>query len=476
MSETESAASRHPDGLAVRAVAIAAVVLIGMQVLAQGYLPVDDALRHAAKAVSGKPWSEILVARPGLIDFSPGWHAFLRGVHRVFGANAHTLVWVEILVGFVGISLAPLLLMRRPEAWLAAMSVGALLEPQLVTRWFIGRPLIVSIAILVFMCLTWRRLDGERASRPALIVAAGLVTAATWIHGSWYLWALPIVACVVAGHRRVALRLAWATGAGVVLGALLSGHPVTFLSQNMALALNLGGGAVSAWVYEMQAYPFVPLLMLGAAAVVIVRKVWLSVPARALANDPVFMLAVIGCLLGMRSARFWMDWGMPAAVVFLALELEQLWTAFAPGRRLLAAAAAAVSCFVIWTANVNQRWMPRHEKAFQEIVTTRRAALPDSGGIIYSDDRRIFYEMFYLNPTAPWRYTLGFAPEVMPEEDYAVYVNRHTTGTIESLEPWARKMKPADRMLIRDPRGIQLWNWLEWQQIEGGFFSGRLKR
>jgi hypothetical protein len=478
MSEHPSAVSqRDPDLLAVRLLALAAVLLVVVQILAQGYLPVDDALRHAAKAVSGKPWSEILVARPGLIDFSPGWHAFLHAVHLIFDANAHTLVWVGILVSFACVSLPALLLMARPEAWLAAMTIGALFEPQLATRWVIGRPLVISMAILVYMCLTWRRLDAERLPRRALVVAGLLVAAATWIHGSWYLWALPILACLLAGQRRVAARLAIATAIGVMAGALLTGRSIDFLTQNLALALNLGGGAVSAWVYEMQAYPFVPLLMLVLAVLVIVRKVWLDVPAKSVMSDPVFMLAALGCLLGVRSARFWMDWGMPAAVVFIALELERLWIAFAPwGRRLLMAGAVAGVAFVVWTANVNQRWMPRLDRAIATIVTTRPAALPDSGGILYTDDRRVFYEMFYLDPKAPWRHTLGFSPELMPREDYAVYVNRHTTGTIEALEPWARKMKPADRLLIRDPRGIQLWNWLEWQALEGGFFSGRVKR
>jgi hypothetical protein len=476
MSEADSTTTNR-DQLGVRLVGIATILLIAVQILAQGYLPVDDALRHAAKAVSGRPWSEIVVVRSGVIDFSPGWHAFLRGVHLMFGANAHTLVWVEILVSFTCISLAPMLLMRRPEAWLAAMSIGALLEPQLVVRWVIGRPLVISIAILVFMCLTWRRLDDDRLPRRAMLVATALATAATWIHGSWYLWALPILACILAGQRRVALRMTLASGTGFVLGAFLSGNPIAFLTRNLALALDLGGGAMSAWVYEMQAYPFVPLLLLGVVAVVVVRKVWLDVPARSLVSDPVFMLAALGCVLGIRSARFWMDWGMPAAVVFIAREIELLWLANAPTqRRLLTVGAAAVATFVIWTANVNQRWMARHEKAFQTFVLTRPAALPDSGGILYTDDRRVFYEMFYLTPTAPWRYVLGFAPELMTAEDYAVYVNRQTNGTIEALDPWADKMKREDRLLIRDPRGIQRWGRLEWQALESGFFSGRLKR
>lgn len=476
MNEADSASANREQG-AVRLMGVAVIALIGVQILAQGYLPVDDALRHAAKAVAGKPWDAIIVARPGVIDFSPGWHAFLRAVHLTTGANAHTLVWVGILASFFLVSLGPLLLMRRPEAWLAAMSLGALLEPQLVVRWVIGRPLVISTAILVLMCLTWRRLDEERLPRFTMVAASALVAAATWIHGSWYLWALPVLACVLAGQRRVATRLTVAAAVGFLVGALLSGHPVAFLTRNLVLALDLGGGAMSAWVYEMQAYPFVPLLMLGVLAAIIVRKVWLGVPARALLSDPVFMLAVLGCVLGIRSGRFWMDWGMPAAVVFIAREIEALWIAEAPARRRLpAAAAVAVGCFVIWTANVNQRWNARHEKAFQAIALTRPAALPDSGGILYTDDRRVFYEMFYLLPDAPWRYSLGFAPELMPEDDYAVYVNRQTTGTIESLDPWAGRMQPADRLLIRDPRGIQRWQRLEWQAIEGGFYSGRVKR
>ena len=465
------------DQLAVRLLAIAVVLLIVVQILAQGYMPVDDALRHAGKGVSGRPWGEILVARPGLVDFSPGWHAFLGAVHRLTGANAHTLVWIEVVTGFMLISLPPLLLMRRPEAWLLAMTIGGVLAQQLVTRWVIGRPLLVSMAILVFMCLRWRRLDTERLSRPAWIAAALLVAAATWIHGSWYLWALPVAACVLARQFRVAIRFALASVAGVVFGALLTGHPVDFLWQNIALGLNLGGGAISAWVYEMQAYPFVPMLLIAVAAMVVIRKVWLDTPAATLARDPVFVLGAMACLLGFRSARFWMDWGMPAFVVFIALEIEALLIArTAERQRLLIAAGIALASFLTWTGNVNQRWVPRLERAFATIVMTRPAALPDSGGVLYTDDRRVFYEIFYLQPQAPWRYTLGFAPELMPPEDYAVYVNRQSTGTIESLEPWARKMKPEDRLLIRDPRGIALWNWMEWEQVEGGFYSGRRKR
>ena len=52
------------------------ILLIPFRIIGYGYLPPDDAMRHAAKAVSGKPWAEILVLRDGYTrDSHIGWHA-----------------------------------------------------------------------------------------------------------------------------------------------------------------------------------------------------------------------------------------------------------------------------------------------------------------------------------------------------------------------------------------------------------------
>ena len=62
----------------VRCLAFAVALLIPLRLLGQGYLPPDDALRHAGKAVSGKAWTDILVLRPDFqMDSHPGWHALL---------------------------------------------------------------------------------------------------------------------------------------------------------------------------------------------------------------------------------------------------------------------------------------------------------------------------------------------------------------------------------------------------------------
>src|ERR1039457_6620285 len=68
--------------LAAWAIVILLLLFIPLKVISYGYLPGDDALRHAAKAVSGKSWQEILVLGPAF-HFAPiwGWHWLLGKIH-----------------------------------------------------------------------------------------------------------------------------------------------------------------------------------------------------------------------------------------------------------------------------------------------------------------------------------------------------------------------------------------------------------
>jgi hypothetical protein len=472
-----SVAPRDVDSTVARALVFIVLLLIPLRILADGYLPQDDALRHAAKAVAGRDWSEILLHRPGIVDNSPGWHALLTAVHRVTGADQHVLLTIEIVALFVIFSLGPLVLMRRVEAWMAALALVVLVEPQLVFRLVLGRPLILSMAVVVAICLLWQRLDEERPSRAVLATIAALIAAATWIHGTWYLFALPIVACVVARRPRVAVRLLNATIVGVAVGALLTGAPFAFLSMTLQLVLHIGGDSLSTAIFELMPYPGAAMLVVTVGALIIARKVWRGEPAQSLARDPVFVLGALGWLLGLKSARFWMDWGTPAILVFIALEIEALWVqATSHGRRLIGTGIAALACFLVLSGNVNGRWNPPTPLPFRDMLAPERAAtLPDSGGILYSDDKRAFYDLFFLRPNAPWRYSTGYAPELMTAEDYAIYVNRSRQG-IEGLEPWIRRMRPADRFVLRDDRGIPPWRWLQWQYLGGNYWVGRLPR
>ena len=39
--------------------------------------------------------------------------------------------------------------------------------------------------------------------------------------------------------------------------------------------------------------------------------------------DPVFLMAVVGWILGFATGRFWLDWGLPATLLWLGLEFQK---------------------------------------------------------------------------------------------------------------------------------------------------------
>ena len=84
-SISESAVGGSPAYVVCAAAGFTAALLVVPLLplrISYGYLPPDDALADAAKAISGKPWPEILVLKSDYaIDNHIGWHALLRGVH-----------------------------------------------------------------------------------------------------------------------------------------------------------------------------------------------------------------------------------------------------------------------------------------------------------------------------------------------------------------------------------------------------------
>ena len=54
--------------------------------------------------------------------------------------------------------------------------------------------------------------------------------------------------------------------------------------------------------------------------------------------------------------------------------------------------------------------------------------LPEPGGIFYSAQMGFFYNTFYRNPQAEWRYILGLEPALMPEDDLKIYRDIQLSG------------------------------------------------
>lgn len=465
----------------LRVFALVVVVATALRVLASGYLPYDDALRHVAKAVSGRPWSEILLLRPDFqLDSNPGWHWILGALHRALGLDSVDLVIASVVLLFVLFSIGSILLLRRPEAWLIALVLLNVVDPSEVGRLMSGRPFLVSSAIVPLVFILWPRLESERwRGAFALFVAGG--AASCWIHGSYYLLALPVVAVLAAGRFKAGARLAAAFAVGTVIGALLTGHPVGHLSQMLRHGYVSVGIPRSSESLVTEFQPFD-----GKAAAVVAffaLLAWRSVRRRdapAAWRDPVVLMTAGAWALGYVASRFWADWSSPALATLAALEIQDALEARTePAAPVVASLVAAGLVLLAIGADSQQRWSLQGNRPFLSRQNPTHAPwLPEPGGTAYSAEMGVFYAIFFRNPDAPWKYVLGFEPALMPPEDYAVYRDiKRSHGASESYLPWLRRMGPADRLYVQNSQQVPPpVPGLEWFQPVFTIWAGRLPR
>jgi hypothetical protein len=467
--------------LAVWVVVAAVIIFIPLKIVGYGYLPGDDALRHCAKAVSGKSWPEILVLGPTFkIDQSIGWHGILGAVHQATGWGAEALVIFSVVALFIVVNAALLPWLRRPEAWLVAL-LAAMIVSDLPQRFLLGRPFNVTIATLLII------LSVTQKNKPALkffLAFTGLIAACTFIHGVWYLWLLPVAAFFFAGEFRWSLLVAGAWLAGTALSALLTGHPADYVSHALMMAVNGVGQHLTnvTQVTELQPFAGDILAVLIVGALVVLRLFTKANPV-SLARNPAFWL-MCGCwMLAFRVSRFWEDWGWPALMVLIVTEVEFLFVAkFAAdsSRRLLLTIILALATFLAVTSDLGGRYTKNLTWQFLSVAEHPELAgwMPEKGGILYSPDMGIFYQTFYKNPTADWRYILGYEPALMPPEDFETYKSIiWNNGDAKAYAPWVNKMKPADRLVIHG-NGSERPNipQLEWDYGVSGIWIGRTPR
>ena len=440
-----------------------------LRILAHGYLPPDDALRHAAFAVSGRSWDQLLVGRPeALFDQSPGWHAFLRLLHAVTGWGPEALVLVSVGLCLLLFFLAGLLWVRHWEAWVLTLAAFFLMDGSLIQRLALGRPFVVTAALLV--CLLGSvRTPGLRPwwSRHHLgwVAACAL---ATWIHGSWYLLLLVPGAVLLAGRWREALRLGAALLAGCLLGATLTGHPFRFaLGQVGHLWAALGQPATPkglAMEFLPGLQPLLPLVFMGLAALWNRQQIRL----RGLQTDATFILAALTWIAGYAWVwRLYLDWAFPAMALWTTWQLDEaLSEAQLPTwGRVQLSALAAVAFVAITGVDLSGRWtLDGSSQGLAPLRPDTDALLPEPGGVLYATSMYVFYATFFHHPHGQWRYVLGYEPGLMKAEDAAVY--QASFGPQEpsrALAPWIRRMGPKDRLVLEgssnQPPRITALSW-----------------
>jgi hypothetical protein len=466
--------------LLVWIVVVCTVLFIPFRIIQYDFLPMDDALRHAAKTIADKPWQDIVIMRDGFpIDPSPGWQKILEWVHDANGGTAESLVIFSVIALMLLVTMSGLPWFRRPEAWLAALLIAAIFVPACTTRFARGRPYILTDAVLITILFLWSGQAKDWPRRAALIFTPLLVAASAWIHGSWYLLCLPAAAILFAGLWRSAFCYGACWLGGSILGCGLTGHPVGFLLQSVRHMFGVFGDFVVSRQLEPELRPGdgATEAVLAVAALLLWRAFALGWNVRTLLN-PVFMMMALGWLLGLKMQRFWWDFGTPAFIVWVALELQAHFekkTLFDSLNRLFITLAVAAGTFLAFTSDRDSRWTQNLTMEYYSPDNPDAAGwLPGDGGIIYNSDMDVFFETFYKNPTANWKYILGFESGWMRPEDLKVLrTYEWNLNDPRALEPWVQEMRPPDRMIIRGG-GQPAIPELAWHYIGSGLWVGRL--
>ena len=327
----------------------------------------------------------------------------------------------------------------------------------------------------------WPHFKTKPISWSATIILIVLIAFATWInHCLWYLFALPVSCFFIAREWRAGCIVAICSFVGIFIGMLMTGHPFQLIYQTFGHFFHTIGDSTYNRQLVGELQPF-----RGDNIVVIAILVVLG--WRALRNDlnikiiftPIFILAAVSWGLGfLLVGRVWKRWGIPAICVWMALQFDEYlndtMNSLSVKRVWLTLAIACILFFSI-TNDIDSRWT---ENSFVQYLSLEKNDhkkwLPEDGGIIYSDDMTIFFQTFYANPHANWRYILGFEPTMMTPENFAVFRNiQKYFGAEKTYDPWIRKMRPQDRLILRRS-SMPALSELEWNSPVSGIWVGRL--
>ncbi len=461
--------------------AILVLVLIPLKIVSYGYVPGGDARRHVAKAFTDKPYSDIVVMRPGYkIDHSPGWEWLLRRLHRNAGWGQDALISFSVIVLLLGFLFAPLPWLRRPEAWLAVLLMEFLARPTLLgNRLSQGRPFLFTEAVLVAVLLAWSRPNSDKPSWFKITLTCVGFALTVWIHGAWYLWCVPLAAFFLAGAWRAGLWLTCCWLIGTLAGAVVTGRSLDLLTTAVAMVFAVYHEPLPQWMLVGELAPdrgdFSTLTLL---AFVFLSSYWQGKLKSGLFRQPVVWLMMIGWILGFKADRFWADWGLPAAMIWMAMQLQEFMADFSgitSLKRLATVVLIAAPLFWDATVDYDRRYTFNLSQPFLSAQDPRlQGWFPGHNGIFYTVQMDLFYDTFYTNPNGDWRYIVAFEPALMPDEDRKIFRrivwNREA---VKAYQPWIDKMRPEDRLVIFSGTQPNLPR-LEWIDAADYIWIGRL--
>ena len=461
-----------------------ALALAALRIVDYAFIPPDDALRHAATAVSERPYTEVVLFDEDVpaVDTTPGWHALLRALHGGLGFDRFALVSFSVFGLFLVFAVVPLTLLRRPEAWGMALLLGVVINPGYPVRLAFGRPFLLTTAALLVFVLVWDRLVDDPRDRRTLALCAGAAAVATWLHSTWFLlYAVPL-ASLLSGRRRASASLFLAVTVGVGVGALLTLQPLTHLSYQVVHVWKTMGTTPAPFrTSELQPFAGDALYLFLGLLLLLARAVLPELRDLSLRHAGVLTL-LGGWVLGFVASRFWTDLGLPALLAVTALALQRVLearTSRMSGTRWVLGAATAAALYLAISANHARRWEASplfRVRSFLENPVEMASWLPGPGGIMYNTETRAFHTFYFAFPDAPWRYVLGPEQGIMPREDRETLHAIYRGEGWEAYEPWLEKLGPEDRIFFTIPPGADppRWEGIEVVQVPRSYAVARL--
>ena len=470
--------------LVVISLCILVALFISLKIISYGYIPGDDAMRHVAKAISGLDWDKILVIREDIkMDSHPGWHTILTILYRATNCSADDLMAFSIVSLFLIFCLMPLFFMERPEGWILALLAVSIVSREFIYRLTLGRPYIFTMSTVLIFGFLWPRFRNKRIHWPSVILLTLFIAVSIWVHGLWYMFALPMACLFAAREWRSGVIFGACAGMGIIIGASFTGRPFLYLGQILSHGVHsFDSHAVTRMlVAEFQPSDGTPLMVAAVLAMLGWRALRSSWSIRTIDN-PLFFLGIAGWVSGLLVWRSWLDWGIPAISLWMALEFQDFFIKTIgrySWRRVGVVFFAGLMLFLLATSDLGGRWTNNLTNDYISSENPDTAPwLPEADGIVYSNDMTIFYQTFYKNPRARWRYILGFEPTWMRPDDLAIFRNiLWNHDAFKSFEGWVKKMHPQDRLIIRYPsEKSPAISGLEWYYAATNTWIGKLPK
>ncbi|MEK7752199.1 MAG: hypothetical protein AAB654_09810 [Acidobacteriota bacterium] len=459
---------------------LAVFLIVPLRIIAHGYLPIDDALRHSAHAVDGRDWGEVILMSPEFrpeTDGHPGWHRFLRFVHQHTNWSPDRLVYFSVALAFFTFTVGGLLAFGNPPAWFMACALMSIVEPAVFARLSLGRPFFFSMAALVVMLCLWTRPRPVRWWLEAALGVAVFTPAIVMYSSAWYLWAIPLLPLMVCRRWRSLLLATAALAIAIATATLVNGWYNTLFVPLMGLKVSLlqSSTVTTNLVSELQPSGG-PYLSLVVVMLFLTAKCVRGAKLRAEIFQVDFCLILLTWTMGLFVGRFWSEWGLPAMTVWMSRQILDSMQLKLSGlsRRgdtigLMGLAAGVL--YLGLTADIGGRYTqalrnPLLIAPFEDFAFE----LPAEGGVLYSPNMQLFYAVYHRLPYVKFRFSTAFEPGIMPPEDLKVLRDHQAYGLLRDYKPWFEKMTSKDRIVLNSPM-MPEWPEMEFKPFYGSWIG-----